>query len=228
MTRIELTDAELVVLDGHCRPEVQADVERAKERLAMAARLSELTPERAGFVADVVRSAQENGKLVFWEISLSRCEICKRSDGYHTHKRSGRWHRKGDVMFDRPKMFAGVEFKATFIRIRGLTALGCCHECFAAVRQPLLASLAEIRAELPEKLTGRPPRFRFAEKRHCDECGWDGNELQMGRRPTLMGDGSFPAICPKCRAENRIFGKQIVRVADGFDVVDVRAKSEVA
>lgn len=40
----------------------------------------------------------------------------------------------------------------------------------------------------------------------------------MEKKRTIMGDGWYPAICPQCKAENREFGMDIIKVAKGFEV----------
>lgn len=218
MTRVELTDDELTLLDGKCSDAVQADVDAAKLRLASVESLGHLTPERAGFVADVVREALKSGRLTFCWRSLRLCDVCKRSDGYAPYKRTSRYRRKGDPDYSRPRTFRGVELKHGYVSVQGYARLGCCEDCFNATKASLTEALADIRAEVPEAITGQPPRFRYSENQHCTTCDWKGHELQLGQLPTLMGDGYYRGKCPKCGAENRLFLHPIKRV-DGFQLV---------
>lgn len=217
---VSLTDTELVILDGRCRAEVQAVVDQAKARLAMGAKLAHLPANLAGFIADAVAEAEGEGRLTFQWKSIRSCALCGKDAGYAVHTRSGRYHRKGDTNYDKPRYLNGIEIARRFITIRGHAALGCCAECFNALKPALQETLADVRAEIPEMLLGRPSRFRRFSRARCTECGWEGHEGQMRQLLTWMGDGYYPGGCPKCPAIND-FGVRKIETVDGFEVVEV-------
>lgn len=220
---LSLTDAELAVLDGRCRANVQVIVDAAKDRLLSVARLPDLPPSMAAFVADVVTEARTNGELCFYFTNIRTCPVCGRNEGYHKHQRSTRYHRKGDERTDRPITFRAVELARRFVTIKNHVRLGCCVECLEDAKPELIDALDDVRAEIPEKLTGHAPRFLKFDNRTCKECGWVGHEGQMKKRRALFNDGLIPAGCPNCPAQNEPFTRDVVTRAEGFTVVEAHA-----
>src|SRR5690606_18193713 len=80
---VRLTDEELALLDGKCRPEVQKEVAAALDRLKARELHKDLPPALAGFVADVVSEARENGRLVYSYTELGYCPLCRKTAGYY-------------------------------------------------------------------------------------------------------------------------------------------------
>lgn len=222
---MKLLDSELVLLDGHCRPEIQLEVESAKLRLSAVAELSGLSPARAAFVADVVRLAETAGRICYRHVAIASCAVCGRKDGYYTYKRWSRYHAAGAPNYDKPKVFSGVDFKYSFVQVRNHASLGCCEDCLAVVKPFLLEKLATVRADVPETFTGHPPAFKYSENRNCTACGWVGHELQMGQLRTLMGDGYYRGKCPECFACNTLMGPTLIRSVEGFQVVPAEINS---
>ena len=184
MTTPDLIDAELVILDGQCRPEVQAAVDKAKARLAAVAAHPELPERLAGLVADAVGEATTTGLLVCWSTPLRWCRLCGADPGYALYK-SG--PRRGMKNLDKPLRLPGRELARRNVHIQGAVT---------------------------------PKRKRYDDVK-CKLCGWEGHEGQMGRLPTLIGDGSYPAYCarrPECRAENG-WGRSDVERTGGFTIV---------
>lgn len=221
---MDLTDSELVILDGRCSPETQSLVEAAKERLAMVDSLPG-EPAIAGFVADAVRAAREDGRLRYETTSLSHCKICGRDAGYAKYKRSGRYHEKGATRYDRPLYIGGVELRGGFIRVQGCARLGCCHECFAKAKPHLKTALAAVRAEISVYITGEQPKFRRYDNCECTACGWSGHDGELGLLPAILR-GSYPGQCPKCGAKNMAFGPNIIKATEGFVVVEAVKQAE--
>lgn len=220
---MDLLDTELVLLDGRCRPEIQARVDRAKARLASVAANPELPEPVAKFLADAKNEALTNGKLIFRHIHLSSCSVCKQRAGYAKYTRYSRHHKKGADNYDRPLTFGGFELAERFVTTRGYATLGCCEECWKQIQPALADSLAGVEAEIPEKITGAAPSFVRYQNRHCTKCGWTGHEGEMRKLPTLMRDGYFPGGCPKCQAQSGLFSRE-VETADGFTVVPATVK----
>lgn len=212
---VSLTDAELLLLDGKCRPEVQQVVESARERLAAMEQYSDLTPKEAAFIADAMAEARENLKLVCQRVAISSCRICGESGGYAVYKRAGRYHRKGETNYDKPLSLAGVELAIRVVRMKGYPTLGCCTSCFEKIKPDLLEALKPIEAELPEALTGEPPRFKRYDNRFCTKCGWEGHEGQMRMLPALFG-GKYPGGCPECDASNVFMGSRDIEARKGY------------
>ena len=92
---------------------------------------------------------------------------------------------------------------------------------------PVLAeALRDVDCEVPAKLRaeGAPKRVRY-QNRRCTECGWEGHEGQMIREQTVLGDGTYPAGCPSCRASNRFLGRTLVEIVDGYTVLTALAST---
>lgn len=217
---LSLTDEEIVMLWESTRPETVAHVKAARARLVLAIRLAHLPAASAGLIADVLTVAHEHGRVPYSRRSIERCPLCETHAGYAVHRRSGRYHRKGDVRHDRPLTMAGHDFDPSFVRIQRHTGLGCCNPCFVALRDDLAKALVDVRAEVPEAITGHPPRFRRHDNRRCTSCGWTGHEGEMGWERTLMGNGTYPARCPQCGSRNAPLGPTIIETVPGFTVVD--------
>lgn len=220
--QLSLTDEELIHLDQRCRPETQRHVDNAKLRLESRANLPDVPPAIADFVANVCIEARTEGKLIFRSLGIRYCDVCKRHGGYAKYAGTTRYHKKGDENRDRPLTMSGYDLAHRFVTTKGYASLGCCVECWK-VAQPLLAeALKDVRAEIPTAILGAPNRLKRYGNRVCTKCGWTGHEGQMRQRHTLMGDGKYFAGCPNCKAENLFLGPDLIKSADGFQVVEVK------
>lgn len=219
-TEVSLEDSELIVLDGRCTAEVQEKVNAAKDRISMAKTLQGSDPKIAGFVADVVSEAKKNGLLRHAYCRLRTCKICGQTAGYYVYSRNGRNHRKGQPDYNHPKYLSGVELADRFISMQGYATLGCCNACFEKALPLLKSVLKDVRAQIPESLSGLPTRFKRFDRRKCKKCGWIGHEGEMRQLRTLMGDGYYPGGCPKCENESSLFNNSFERV-EGCDVIEV-------
>lgn len=217
-TLVRLTDTELVALDGRCRDEVQAEVDKALRRLESVAARPDLTEAQARLVADVVSEATTAGLLVWHRRRARSCPLCDKGYGYHQFK-SG--PRRGKPNHSKPITYACIELAHRFVRVENHLRLGCCVDCMTAMRPVLADALADVRAELPAELhTDGRPTFRRHARRRCPDCGWEGHEGEMRRLRTVLGDGSYPGGCPACSFESVFLGRSFESL-DGFDVVEV-------
>lgn len=216
---MDLTDQELVLLDGKCSSKIQTEVDAAKGRIAMQSKMS-CEPHIAAFVADAVKEAKEHGLLRLLREDLRYCRYCKKSAGYYTYPRTGRYHRRGETDYGHPKYMSGVELADRFISVKGYSCVGCCSECWQKA-QPLLAKELEgVMAEVSEAITGHKPMFKKWDNMKCEKCNWEGHEGQMGRLPCLLGVGYYQGKCPQCGAENRVLNNKI-KHTKGFTVVTI-------
>lgn len=220
MTRVDLTDPELLVLDGQCRDDVQDEVNGARARISARQRHASLPPEQAAFVADVVREAQHKLRIKWVNTRIDQCPLCGWRGEYPVYKSGPRRGRIRDNA--RRKTTAGVELAERFVRIENHVTLGGCKECVTALAPTLAEELRGVEAQVPETLRaeGEPRRVRY-ERRRCQGCGWEGHEGQMVWHRTLMGDGRYPAQCPECRAAHLPLGRMPFEVLDGYEVVEV-------
>lgn len=216
----ELLDTEWLLLDGQCRPEVQIMVDAARERLVMRGRYANMEPALAGFIADVIREAQQEGQLIYQHRRITFCPLCKRAAAYPVYK-SGR--KKGQPNYSKPRLgFAGIELAYRFVRIEGHVALGGCADCINGVEPWLREELRGVPTQLTESLKadGEPQRIRYKRKR-CKLCGWEGHEGEMRQLPAIMGS-SYPGGCPNCPAETGLFRNDIEH-CEGFVVEELEA-----
>lgn len=218
MIAVTLTDAELMALDGHCRPEIQAKVDAAKSRLDFAEDYPDLTVAQAGFVADVVNEAITSGRLVWHRAKMRHCNPgAHRPDPPYVLYKSG--PRRGQPNYDRRRYLHGRELAQRFINIEGAPLVSACDDCLTPLLPVLVDALARVRVQLPPELSspGRPDWRRRA-LRKCTKCTWEGHEGQMTAERTVIGDGWYPAYCPNCGAGGA-FSRDVEHV-DGFEVVD--------
>lgn len=217
-TTVCLTDEELAALDGHVSAKVQAEVSKALAQLEDKKGLGAIPDQYRDFAARIIEEAKSAGKLVFWQKRLRNCNVCGKAAGYAKYKRCGKYHDKGDPNYDKPLTFGGIELADRSIVIKNRVSLGCCLTCWKEVKPFLGDALRGVKAAMPEKITGYPPKWKWRQNRCCTKCGWEGHEGQMHPHSTMMGDGYYPAGCPAlgCTAENLGFGPTLIKIADGF------------
>lgn len=213
MSKLELTDDELLLLDGKCRPEIQSVVETVKLRRNSESEWAGLSPAQAEMVLKIVEYAKKNGKLRYQHESIHYCSMCGKSAGYAKYPRSGRYHTKGDSNLKKPLHFSGFDLSDDFIRVRGHVSLGGCRDCEAKIMPVLRSALADVKAELPPAVMGVPSKWKRWDVKECEKCKWKGPEHEMGMKDAIMG-GRYHGACPKCGAANSIFMLQ-VRTATG-------------
>ena len=214
----------MLVLDGKASDEVQKEIDEVKSKIAHLKSIDSDDPEVSNFIAKVLLECEENGQLVHYHISLRSCDICNKRAGYAKHKRRGRYHNKGDDNHKRPLSFGGIELAKRFVTMQGHARLGCCSGCMSKIKEPLSIRLRDVKAEIPESLTGFPPKWKKWDRMKCKECGWEGHEGQMGQLPAMMG-GYYPGQCPKCEAKSLPLGRTMFNHIDGFDLVGTPEKA---
>lgn len=215
---VGLTFEELSLLDGKCSDRVQGEVNYAKRCIGMTKEFPDLTEAEIAFIAKAVRAAIDDKKLVIVYRPINNCHICGKAAGYAIYSRRSRYHHKGDINYDKPLTISGVDLKDDCIRIEGYTTVGGCINCFDKLKPYAAKALDGIKAEVPEKLTGKPSKWLRVKTMECSECGWTGLETQMGMLPAIM-NGHYHGQCPHCMAKNMAFGRtKIKRV--GYMVVE--------
>lgn len=216
---VSLNDSELALLDGGCRKEIQGKVDEAKRRLADRERLpNSLTTLEAAFVSDVLAEAKKSGRLTWRAVDVSHCRVCGQDGGYYLRSKTSRAGRKGTPNWSKPRYLRGIDLAATLVYMQGYPALGGCLTCVDKLKPTLVACLDGVKAEIPEGLTGQPPKWERHDLMRCSACEWEGGEHLMGKLPAVMG-GYYQGECPSCHAKNTPFGPTIVKPVPGFVVV---------
>jgi hypothetical protein len=203
-TKVDLTDQELLFLDGKCGEKIQAEINTAKSRLKMLASGQAIDSSTALFISDCLKEVETKKKLICRCESLSHCKYCSKSGGYALRKRATKYHEKGSKDYDKPLYFAGVELAESFIYMKGHATLGCCGECWKKFKAPLVAAIENVPAEISEKITGCLPKFKRWSIMQCTHCKWSGPEYEMIEGPNLMGHMIYNE-CPNCNQKNSIF-----------------------
>lgn len=217
-TSVFLTDEQLLRLDGIDDQKIQQKIDRAKFRLAQNDKLFGIPEKFHDITRRIIEEAVRSGKLVCYPNSIRHCPVCEKSAGYATYSRSSRYHRKGATNYSKPLKLSGVELAERFISIDGSADVGMCRECWDEL-QPLITPLiVDIEAEIPEKITGVPPKYKAYDNRKCKQCGWEGHEGQMLPLPAMMG-GYYPGQCPECGAKSLPFGPTMFEFMKGRTVV---------
>lgn len=214
---ILLTDKEMLLLDGKCSDKVQKEINAAKNRLSFECRV-DAPAEVAALVADIVGKALNVGRLQYRVRRLRLCRVCGKSAGYAKYARRSKWHQKGDLNYDKPLSFSGIDCEPTSVIIGGRTNFGCCQKCWEYVKPILVVELANIKADIPENISGVPSKWKYHPKRKCLECKWEGHEGQLGKLPALMA-GEYPGQCPKCGTKSLPLGPTVFENITGFELV---------
>lgn len=205
---VKLTAAELVMLDGHVRPEVQSEVDIAKSALRLAAAAHDLNDAQRKLVAEAVAEAKTNGALIYRGKSIRYCELCGKSAGYAPYK-SG--YNRGLPNHNKPRYMGGYELASRFVTVQGYPTLGGCSDCIHKLLHALRSELDGVRAELPKELrTESSPAMTRWPSVECTKCGWHGHEGELRELNAVMG-GKYRGGCPECPAENTFLGPLLIK-----------------
>lgn len=199
MASYTLTDDELLLLDGKCSSTIQCEIDKAKQRKQL---------HSDPVVAAVLLQSISLGTFEMrWMHDMRYCSKCCSSAGYAKHTRNGKYHRKGDDNRKSPLSMTGVRINPGFVTIQGHG--DWCKKC--EQKNNWTATIIEeiLQRKLPvELLRDNRTLFKKDDKRICFKCKEPMYESEMTRRRTIMGDGSYPAGCPKCGTESLLFGRQ--------------------
>lgn len=212
-TNISLSDRDLASLASSEDSDVRIAAEAARARLDAPLRWPEVAEHAAPLIADVIAEAKTEGRLIYRNVAASYCRYCGAKSTWERKRRGGREYEA---------KISGVEFAYRFVVITGHISVGGCRACFDAVLPTLRAELANFPVELPQALQTDAPRYRRWDRCRCKRCEWTGHDGQLGKLPTLMGDGLYPGKCPSCGAERRPLGPDPFERLEGFDVVAER------
>lgn len=116
---IKLTFDELKALDGTVSEIAQKIIDLAKKEQSFGFSLPVLN--------EILRNAEEKGRLTWTYKSIRSCEYCDKKYDYAKYPRSGKYHRKGDKNLNKPLYYSGIKFNEGFVTIQGLGDM--CREC---------------------------------------------------------------------------------------------------
>jgi hypothetical protein len=191
-----LTTEEILLLDDKCRPEIQEKVNEAKQNLSFNTG-NEL-------INSVIGYAVRDGEFRVNRASIGSCSYCGKERRYAKYSRDSRaryGHRKGETNYDKPIYYGGYQFGG--VTIQG--GAGMCNECNETHQYIEFIKQYIINNNLPVQLRENTKYKKDLEK-ICFRCRTIIYESEMSKRPTMMGDGSYPAGCPHCKSESNFFG----------------------
>jgi LEA14-like dessication related protein len=197
---IKLTFEEMKLIDGQVSEKAQDIIDRVKKENSFGFSLPVMN--------EVLRKAEEIGKLTWSYKSIRSCSHCDKQYDYARYPRSGKNHRKGDKNFNKPLYYSGIKFNEGFVTIQGLGDMcsDCCkkHNVINQLIDYILDN--DLKIEI-QKNKYRDSKYLKDDIRICYDCDYEMTESEMTTSPTVMGDGRYPSGCPKCGAESRLFGK---------------------
>lgn len=216
---VELSPDELLLLDGLCRAQVQSDVDHLKHAMELSGEHDITLPEGL-FVARAVATAQKKGRLTCDRVSMVRCKVSGKRAEMHTPRRKT---RDNPYKMDVEVPFSGYDLDRGRVVMQHHPRLGIAVEAFDRL-QPILASeLAVVKAELPEKIMGHPPKYARKDVCECPECAWQGGKHEM-RRDRIFRD---KAECPDCGFKET-YARRFKTAQDRFVIVEREGRSETS
>jgi hypothetical protein len=178
--KVELTDQELLLLDGKINPTAQEEVDDAKLRIQCRNKYLELPQIQTDFIATTLKIVNKEKKLIFRDGQFSYCPICN----------------KGSCFGKNPPTFWGKDLQDSFVSWKNMPNHGGCSKCINSILPHLKQELKEIKAELPSELASTEFLYQRFRKAACSKCKWKGHD----------GELKSGLSCPKCGAENGYFG----------------------
>lgn len=214
---VGLTLEELKVLDGYVSDKAQKVIDTAKKENSFGFELP--------IMGKILSESEKEGKLSWRHKSIRSCNYCDKKRDYHRYPRNSKYHNKGDKNLDKPLYYRGVKFNEGGVTIQGLGDM--CNDCCDVynVKHKLIDYILDNNLKIEiMKNDYKPSRYLKDPIKICYSCELEMLESEMGKRSTMMGDGSYPAKCPNCQAESVLFGESH-KVTKKFDVIDNPAAS---
>ncbi|MDY8021159.1 hypothetical protein [Paenibacillus polymyxa] len=195
-----MTLDELEVLDGKVSDEAQKVIDEAKKECSYGFEMP--------IMNEIIKSSEKTGTLKWTHKSIRSCDYCDKEYDYHTYPRSSRNHTKGEKNYNKPIYYSGIKFNEGFVTFQGDGDM--CSEC--CIKQKVKERLIDYIIDNDLKIQIMKNDYRVSKYlkddiRTCYSCNEDMLESQMGKEPTMMGDGFYPSKCPHCGAESKPFGK---------------------
>lgn len=198
---IKLSFKELELIDGKVSEDAQKVIELARKENSFGFSLVVMN--------EILRKSEENGLLNWRYKEIDNCSYCDdKPRDYYTYPRSGKYHRKGEKNYSKPKYYSGVKFNEGFVTIQGQgdMCLECCekHNVIKQLIDYILDNDLKIQIQ---KNDYKDSKYLKDDIRICYNCETEMKESEMGKSSTMMGDGNYPSTCPKCEAKGSAFGK---------------------
>lgn len=196
MERLDLTEDEILSLEGSKIPSIIAAIDKIRRNHALS---------NNSWVGRILVEAELQGELSLSHCRVRDCPKCNYLAGYLLFK-SG--PRKGKENLDKPLSKSGVraDFGSVHI-VWGKTQSpgGYNHVCSDCWTESIETAMKESAPKTNAAITGLVSNNkRKVYSVTCVNCNWKGWEHELGKLPALMS-GNYEGKCPKCGAENKIF-----------------------
>lgn len=186
---VDLTYEELLFLDKKCNPKTQEIIDKVIKQMSYSG---------IPLVGEVIEKSLKLGKFDYTAKRISRCPICGEDPGYYKYKKG---RNKGRSDYSRELYIGGIKFNQGCISWKG--SGDCCYECDDKYK--ITKTIISYILENDLKIEMKDGKWIKDDMQICRECNKEMYESEMGRNRTLMGNGTFPSICPYCKAESMIF-----------------------
>jgi len=209
----EMTDEQILALAGVGYTEgiKEENINRAVRRIFLKDYAIGIgaTLEQARVIACALYKWEHQGVTYISRGYIGRCEVCRRYSTFETYqigKRKGRPKRtEGGVYLYGIKLDGGIIGVTMGGKLYGDGVV--CDDCYTILRPFLLQVLRDLKILADYKSIDSECPYRKDNQVECFNCHELVYESEMGRLPTLMGNGSYPGICPHCGAKSLPFGK---------------------
>jgi hypothetical protein len=133
------------------------------------------------------------------------CQLCETHAGYVLYSRTGRYARKGQPNYDKPKHLPGIKLNEGFVSIKGhgdfCQACNTKHNIVDTIKNYIIDNDLKIEIIRDDRSLWKKDDIRI-----CFECEAEIQESEMGLLPAMMS-GHYRGECPKCGAKQLPFGK---------------------
>lgn len=178
-----------MLLDGKVSKEVQVLIEKAK---LVEGRRFDLQ-----VMNNILEDAEKDGLLKWLQVSIRTCSYCDKTYDYARYKRNSRYHNAGDVKLDKPIYYRGVKFNSG----KHDMCMDCCekHHVIETLVHHIVDKDMKIEVQKNNFVQSKYIKDSI---RICYKCKEEMKESEMGREPSLLGGGTYPATCPHCEAKS--------------------------
>ena len=209
----EMTDEQILALAGVGYTEgiKEENINRAVRRIFLKDYAIGIgaTLEQARVIACALYKWEHQGVTYISRGYIGRCEVCRRYSTFETYqigKRKGRPKRtEGGVYLYGIKLDGGIIGVTMGGKLYGDGVV--CDDCYTILRPFLLQVLRDLKILADYKSIDSECPYRKDNQVECFNCHELVYESEMGRLPTLIGNGSYPGVCPHCGAKSLPFGK---------------------
>ena len=194
MRKLELSDDEIMLLDGKVNADAQKIIDDVK-KIHLYDDIGE------PILAEIIKIAVDQNELKYTHRTLFKCGMCGLVAEYPKYK-SG--PRKGKINLSKSRNgFFGTAFHDGFIIANGYSNYGFCSECGKIAHSKIVNFIVD--KDLPVDIHTERGKYIRENERECFSCHAKIWEFDMKPKSAVM-QGNYYAICPECGAVQVAFG----------------------